>query len=454
MSLTGSFKPGGKHGLSSKESRDPIGIAVAALNRVAQSDLIDRLRLRKTTEAVVYNATKSGFKAATTASRTFSKKGKRGQAGVRVKPASSSGLFDLNPTEDEQMLVQVVGEFAEEAVRPLASEANEACAAPDDLLKASLEIGLPILGVPEDLGGISEERSAMAGTLVAEALAKGDMGLAVALLAPGAVATAISLWGTDEQQQTYLPEFTGDSVPSAALALNEPSVLFNVLTPATKATRTEDGFVLNGVKSLVPRGGDAELFVIGAELEGQPVLFLVESSAAGLKVEGDPAMGVRAAGLSKVYMRDVKVDAGAVLGATDGTTYRECVRLSRLAWCALAIGTGQAVLDYVTPYVNERQAFGEPISHRQSVAFMVANIAIELQSMRLVTYRAAARAAQGKDFSREVALARQLCTQRGMQIGLDGVQLLGGHGFVKEHPVERWYRDLRALGVMEGGVLV
>jgi len=85
---------------------------------------------------------------------------------------------------------------------------------------------------------------------------------------------------------------------------------------------------------------------------------------------------------------------------------------------------------------------------------MVANIAIELQSMRLLTWKAASRAAAGKDFTREVALARRLCTDKGMQIGLDGVQLLGGHGFVKEHPVERWYRDLRSIGVMEGGVLV
>ena len=165
-------------------------------------------------------------------------------------------------------------------------------------------------------------------------------------------------------------------------------------------------------------------------------------------------MGVRAASLAKLTLTGVRVGADAVLGDTDGSTYVECVRLARLAWCALAVGTAQAVLDYVTPYVKEREAFGEPIAHRQSVAFMVANIAIELQAMRLLTYKAAARAAAGKDFSREVALARQACADKGMQIGLDGVQLLGGHGFVKEHPVERWYRDLRAIGLMEGGVLV
>ncbi|MCW2767508.1 MAG: acyl-CoA dehydrogenase domain protein [Nocardioides sp.] len=454
MSLIQSLKPGGKHGLSSKESRDPIGYAVAALNRLAQSDLIDRVGLRKASEQVVFSATRSGFKAATTANRTFAKAGKKGKQGVRAPAATPKGVFDLTPTEDEQMLVDVVTEFAEEVVRPAAAEANETCTAPEALLKAGLEIGLPILGVPESLGGISEERSAMAGTLVAEALAKGDMGLAVAALAPGSVATALGLWGTDAQQQTYLPAFTGDDVPAAALALTEPTVLFDVLSPSTTAEKTADGFVLNGVKTLVPRGAEAELFIIGASLEGEPVLFLVESSTPGITVDGDPAMGVRAASLAKLTLTDVAVPADAVLGATDGTTYLECVRLSRLAWCALAVGTGQAVLDYVTPYVKQREAFGEPIAHRQSVAFMVANIAIELQSMRLLTYKAASRAAAGKDFAREVALARKLCADKGMLIGLDGVQLLGGHGFVKEHPVERWYRDLRAIGVMEGSVLV
>jgi alkylation response protein AidB-like acyl-CoA dehydrogenase len=151
---------------------------------------------------------------------------------------------------------------------------------------------------------------------------------------------------------------------------------------------------------------------------------------------------------------DVKLPAGALLGGGDPAVYTECVALGRLGWCALAVGTGQAVLDYVIPYVNERRAFGEPVSHRQAVAFAVANVAIELEGMRLATYRAAARVDQGLSFAREAALARRLCAERGVAIGSDGVQLLGGHGYVKEHPVERWYRDLRAAGVMEGALVV
>jgi alkylation response protein AidB-like acyl-CoA dehydrogenase len=458
MSLIQSLRPGGKHGIASTETRDPIGYAVAALSRLAQSDVLDRLGLRKQTENAVYTATRGGFRTITAAGRTFAKAGTKGSPGTRPTATAAPGVFDLTPSEDEQLLVDVVTELAAEVLRPAAAEADETCVAPEIVLKAGLEVGLPLLGLPESLGGITEERSAVAGALVAEALAHGDLGLAVASLAPGSVATAIGLWGSDAQQQTYLPAFAEGAVPAAAIALTEPAVLFDVLSPATTAVRTDGGYVLNGLKSAVPRGADAELYVVGALLEGAPALFLVESGTAGLEIEADPAMGVRAAGLTRLHLRDVRVPADAVLGTTDGTTsaqaYVECVRLSRLAWCALAVGVGQAVLDYVTPYVKEREAFGEPVAHRQSVAFMVANIAIELQAMRLLTWKAAGRAAAGKDIARDVALARQLCADKGMQIGLDGVQLLGGHGFVKEHPVERWYRDLRSIGVMEGAVLI
>jgi alkylation response protein AidB-like acyl-CoA dehydrogenase len=196
------------------------------------------------------------------------------------------------------------------------------------------------------------------------------------------------------------------------------------------------------------------VFIVAAQLDDRPALFIAESKHDGISVEPEPAMGIRAAGTGRLIFENVNLPASALLGAGDPAVYAECVSLARLAWCAIAVGTGQAVLDYVVKYVNERKAFGEPISHRQAVAFTVANIAIELDGMRLATYRAASRVDQNLSFNREAAIARRLCAERGMAIGSDGVQLLGGHGFVKEHPVERWYRDLRAAGLMEGGLLV
>jgi alkylation response protein AidB-like acyl-CoA dehydrogenase len=311
-----------------------------------------------------------------------------------------------------------------------------------------------MLGVPEELGGVMHEQAAVTSVLIGEALAHGDLGIAYAALAPGAVATAIGHWGSAEQEATYLPAFTGEDVPAAALAILEPRPLFNPLKLETKARREGGEWVLDGVKSLVARAAECELFLVAAETEEGPKLFLIESGAEGLSVEAEPAMGLRPAATGRLLLEGVRLPAAAVLGEGGAEDYVDCVNRARIAWCSLAVGTSQAVLDYVIPYVNERSAFGEPISNRQGVAFAVSDIGIETDGMRLVTYRAASRADRGEEFSREAALARRLCASKGMQIGSDGVQLLGGHGFVKEHPVERWYRDLRAAGVMEGALLV
>jgi alkylation response protein AidB-like acyl-CoA dehydrogenase len=324
-----------------------------------------------------------------------------------------------------------------------------------ELLGQANELGLTMVGVPEELGGAVEQRSAVTSVLMSEALAQGDMGIALSCLAPAGVATALGLWGDAGQQATYLPEMVGDDPPAAALALLEPRALFDPFALRTRARRAGDGFVLEGAKSLVPRASDGELFIVAAQLGDQgPALFAVESKTTGISVELEPAMGVRAAATGRLVFENVTLASGALLGGGDPDVYAECVALARLGWCALAVGTGQAVLDYVIPYVNERRAFGEPIALRQAVAFTVANIAIELEGMRLATYRAASRVDQGLTFAREAALARRLCAERGVAIGSDGVQMLGGHGYVKEHPVERWYRDLRAAGVMEGALVV
>lgn len=437
-----------------RRGRDAMGVGLAAVYRLASSPLLDRLNLRKPAERAVYEVTRTGYRAVGAASRTFTAVQTRT---APQRPAMPRGreLFDLTPTDEQQMIVAATSEFAAEQLRPAAAAADTACAAPDTLLKRSVtELGVTQVSVPESLGGLTAERSTTTGVLVAEALAHGDMGLAVACLAPAAVSTALVLWGNAEQQATYLPAFVGEDVPAAALALLEPRPLFDPFTLHSTARRTSEGYVLHGVKSLVPRAASAELFVVSAALDGRPALFLIESGTAGISLESEPAMGLRAASMGRLLLEDVHVPAAALLGDASPHVYAECVRLARIGWAALACGTGKAVLDYVIPYVNERQAFGEPISHRQAVAFTVANIGIELEGARLVTLRAAARAEQGAPYAREAALARRLTTEYGMRIGNDGVQLLGGHGYVKEHPVERWYRDLRAVGVMEGVVLV
>ncbi len=440
---------------------DPIGLGLAAVNRLAGSHTLDRLGLRRQTERAVFTLTRTGFSTATAASRAFVAVKKR-SAPARPATPSTPDLFDLTPTDDQRMLVDVVREFAAERVRPAALQADAACRTPAEITTTAAELGITQIGVPEEVGGLAAERTAVTNVLVAEALAHGDLGIAVACLAPGAGGSALSLWGTAGQQAQYLPAFVADAPPAAALTLLEPRPAFDPMVLRTRAVKVPGGYQLDGVKSLVPLATEAELFLVGAHVDGHgPALFIVESGSQGLSVESEPAMGLRAAGMGRLVLERVLVPRTAILSgdaapiAPDGAdVYTQCVRLSRLGWCALAVGTAQAVLDHVIPYVNDRVAFGEPISHRQAVAFAVADIGIELHGMRLVTYRAASRAEQGREYARETALARRLCSDKGVVIGSSGVQLLGGHGYVKEHPVERWYRDLRAIGLMEGVVLV
>jgi alkylation response protein AidB-like acyl-CoA dehydrogenase len=430
-----------------------MAAGLRAMNWLASSELVERIGLRQPAERLIYNGSKTTFKAATTAGRTF-RAASRLRQPARQARSGAGDLFDLTPTAEQQLLTDTMREFALAELRPVAGAADSACATPPELIARAAELGVTMIGVPGELGGALEERSAVTSVLVLEALAQGDPGIAVACMAAAGVSTALSLWGDADQQATYLHEFLGENPPSAAIAVLEPQPLFNPWELTATARRDGDGFVLDGNKALVPRAGDAELLLVAAALDGAPALFIVESGADGLAVSPEPAMGLRAAATGRLALDGVAVGPEALLGGGDPAVYAEAVALGRIGWCAIAAGAARAVLDYVGPYVNQRVAFGEPISNRQAVAFMVANIAIELEGIRLVTLRAACRVDQGLPFAREATLARRLVAEHGIAIGSDAVQLLGGHGYTTEHPVERWYRDLRAAGILEGALLV
>jgi alkylation response protein AidB-like acyl-CoA dehydrogenase len=442
-----------------RHKRTPTDIGLALITPIVGQEFLDRYHLRDPLNRSLKYGVKQVFSAVGASTRQFKRIQGLGKAPTRLK-ASGADYFDLTPDEDQKMILETVEEFAEEILRPAACDADDAASYPPDLIAKAAELGITAINIPEDFDGIAAHRSAVTNVLVAEALAYGDMGLALPILAPGGVASALTHWGSADQQATYLTEFAGENVPQACVAIAEPHALFDPTALKTTAVRTPSGYRLNGVKSLVPAAADAELFIVGAQLSGKPALFIVESSTNGVSIKADPSMGIRGAALGRVELDNVSVPLSARLGE-DGATdddysenYLEAIALARLGWAALAVGTAHAVLDHVVPYIKERQAFGEPIAHRQAVAFMAANIAIELDGLRLITWRGASRAEQGLPFAREAALAKRLGTDKGMQIGLDGVQLLGGHGFTKEHPVERWYRDLRAIGVAEGVVVI
>lgn len=433
------------------------------LGQAGGSDLVDRLGLRSVAERTFFN-----MGAAT--GRLFERVGRRQRNGravddgakprpapgepVRLATAPTGGGFDLSATEDQELIRQAARQLADEVLRPAAAAADVAAAPDPKVLAAAHGLGLTALVVPEAAGGVAEQRAAVTTTLVIEELARGDMGLALAALAPLGAVSALVAWGDGAQQARWLPRFLGDRFTGAALAVLEGAPGRDPAGPRSGAVRNGRGWKLHGEKHLVPLGAAAELFVVLAEIRGLgPRLFLVPAGAPGLTVHAQPAMGLRGAGLSRLVFDGVALDEEALLGGEAARIdAQSVVDHARLAWGAMAVGGARAVLDHVIPYCNERKAFGEPISNRQSVAFLIADLAIEIEGMRLLVQRAAALADQGRAFSREAALVRVQCAAKGMAAGTNGVQLLGGHGFIKEHPVERWYRDLRAVGVMEGAL--
>jgi alkylation response protein AidB-like acyl-CoA dehydrogenase len=441
-----------------RHKRTPTDVGMALITPLLGQEFLDRYGLRDPLNRGLRYGVKTAFSAVGASTRQFKRVQALGKPATRLEShrPKDSDYFDLTPDDDQTMIVETVSEFAEEILRPAAHDADAAATYSPDLIAKAAELGITAINVPEDFDGIAEHRSTVTNALVAEALAYGDMGLALPILAPGGVASALTHWGSAAQQATYLPAFTGEQVPQGCVAIAEPHPLFDPTALKTTAVRTPSGYRITGEKSLVPAAANGEVFVIAAQLNGKPALFIVESDTDGLTVTPDPSMGIRAAALGRVKLDNVAVPLHNRLGEDEATDadYSEALALARLGWAALAVGTSHAVLDYVIPYVKEREAFGEPVARRQAVAFMCATIATELDGLRLVTWRGAARAEQGLSFAREAALAKRIATDKGMQIGLDGVQLLGGHGFTKEHPVERWYRDLRALGVAEGVVVL
>lgn len=431
---------------------NPNAIGLAALRRLSASGVVERVGLKAPFEKLLFEGSRRGFQVGAAGSRAFKRVGTLGKP-QRPSVASGGGVFDLTPTEEQAMFQEAVARYADERLRAGAADADHAAAAPEDIVAEAAELGLAAMSVPEVLGGAGEAQSPVTGALIAEAMAHGDMGLAIACLAPVGVANVLARYGSAEQQARYLAAFAEENPPAAAIAIAEPRALFDPAALRTRAVCDGDAIVLTGEKTQVPLAADAELLLVAAADDNdQTQLYIVERGLEGISVEADPGMGVRAAAMGTLRLDHVRLPAMARVGEDAGCDIGELMALSRLAWCGLALGTAQAVLDYTVPYINDRQAFGEPISNRQSVAFMVADMALELEGMRLATWRAAALAEQGQSFKREAALAHLLCARHGMQIGSHGVQLLGGHGFTKEHPVERWYRDLRAIGVMQGGV--
>jgi alkylation response protein AidB-like acyl-CoA dehydrogenase len=365
-------------------------------------------------------------------------------------------VITFKPTEEQEVVRDAMHDFAEQAIRPIAREADEESKLPDDFLAQTWDLGLVSTQLPDAFGGAGEERSPITNAIVLEELGWADATLALAALAPAAFAFAIADQGSEEQKREYLPLFGGVSPHAASLALVEPGPLFDPAHPRTVAeAKGDDAYVLSGAKSFVPLGDRASHFLVVARNDAERDAFIVPRDTAGLSVsEPEKNLGLKALPTVSLELERVELPASARLGAEAGCDVQRLVNQSRVALAAVMTGVSRAATEYCVPYAKDRVAFDQAIAQKQAIAFRLADMHIETESMRWLTWKAASQLEQGLDATTSAHQARAYAAEWCMWSADQGVQVLGGHGFIRDHPVEMWYRNARTLGVLEGTLSV
>jgi alkylation response protein AidB-like acyl-CoA dehydrogenase len=363
-------------------------------------------------------------------------------------------MINFQPSEEQELLRQTLAGFARDVVRAQAREADEKEVVPGPVIDKSWELGLVQDAVPEAFGGFGSPRSAVGGAFILEELAYGSLGIALHLVAPRLFTIPLIVAGTEAQRAAWLPRFAGGKFVPATAAFTEPRWGFDPTALATTAERSGDGWVIRGEKCAVPLAATAEVLLVYATAPDGLAAFVVERGAAGLTVsEREKNMGLRALDAFALRLDGVKVPAANRLGG-DGADLGALIDAQRVASAALAVGVGRAAFDYARDYAKERTAFGVPIATKQAIAFMLSNMAIEIDAMRLLAWEAAWRLDQGLPATREAYLAKQYAADAVLKIADNAVQVLGGHGYIRDHLVELFLRDARAFATLDGLAIV
>ncbi len=361
-------------------------------------------------------------------------------------------MISFGPTEEQEMIRDTIREFAASELRDASRPADEANATPPELMEKLWELGLVNSAIPESLGGAGMERSPVTSAILLEELGHGCASLGISAIASSLFVNPLLDFGTDEQKNAYLPLFTSSEVHTASMALHEPHFTYDASNLRAMAEPKGDGFRLTGTKRLVPLGASASHFLVVArrgvsEGFGDLEAFIVPRGAEGLKIsdESEKTMGFRAVQFSQLELDGVEVSADARLGGDAGIDGARLINQCRVGTAALALGISRAVLELCVPYAKDRVAFDQPIAQKQTIAFMLAEMKIEVTTMRWMVWKAASMLENNVDATKATTLALTYVAREAMKIADNGIQVLGGHGFIREYPVEMWYRNMRTL---------
>ncbi|MFZ5453460.1 MAG: acyl-CoA dehydrogenase family protein [Thermodesulfobacteriota bacterium] len=364
--------------------------------------------------------------------------------------------MDYLLTEEQRMLQDLARQIAEERIKPIRAQLDEEEIFPTEIIKDLAQADLCGTIIPEEYGGLG--MGTLENCLVLEALAMGCVGVATTYAASFLGAYPLLMYGTEAQKSLYLPSLAkGEAL--AAFALTEPQAGSDAGAIAATAVKDGDHYVLNGAKQWITNAGEAEFYTVIAltdrtkGVRGASAL-LVEKSDPGISFgKKEQKMGIRASVTREVILEDCRIPKDRLLGK-EGLGFivtMKTLDLARPGAGSLAVGLAQEALDEAAAFAKERQQFGAPIFSFQAVQHLLANMATKVEAARALVYSVARYIdTKPKDYSKVAAMAKLFPTDMAMEVTVDAVQVMGGHGYMREYPVEKMMRDAKILQIYEG----
>lgn len=364
--------------------------------------------------------------------------------------------FELN--EEQCEMRDLAHRFAEKEIRPIAAEFDEREEVPWDVIRKAAQAGFLSYYIPEKYGG-GGITDMLTHCLVDEELFWGCAGVGTILGGTSLAAAPILIAGNEDQKFKYVSQFCDPLNPKlGAFALTEPSAGSDPANLMTQAHREGREYVLNGYKTFITNAGIADIYVVFATLDislGHRGItaFIVEKDRQGLLPgKKEKKMGIRASHTATLALEDLRVPVENRLGA-EGEGFKIAMKTfeyTRTHIAIAAVGLARAAYEYALDYAQQRVQFGKPIIHHQAIAFMLADMATQIDAGRLLTWRAAYLADQGIPCTKEASMAKAFATDAAMQVTTDAVQVLGGYGYMRDYPVEKWMRDAKIMQIYEG----
>ncbi len=358
--------------------------------------------------------------------------------------------------DEHQMLIEMVSDFAASEVEPVARELDAEGRFPQELVEQMGELGLMGIPVPEEYGGAGMDCIAYVAAIIE--LAKADASVAITMAAHTSLGTMpIVIAGTEEQKQKYVPKLASGEM-LGAFGLTEPGAGSDAGATKTTAVRDGDEYIINGSKIFITNAGRAGILNLTTQIiedgENRGIgAFIVPTDTAGMVISPpEKKMGWKASDTREISFEDMRVPAENMLGNPAGgfKTFLKTLTGGRISIGAMAVGTAEGAYRKALQYSTEREAFGKPIHKFQGVSFKLADMATEIEAAKLLVYHAAWLKDQGKDVTKEAAMAKLFASETAMRVTTDAIQVHGGYGYVKEYDVERFFRDAKVLEIGEG----